>query len=280
MNITDEMLMAYADGELSREDCRRLEAVLAQDAVLRSRLEPFAVTGSSLAGVFDQPMREPIPDRLMAVITAGGHRASPARGGRAEPVGQKATGIFDAIAEALFPRGLGFAGAFTLASLFAAGGVAGYVVSHMGASSDGATVVAAGDLKRALEMQPSVHDEAALRNGAALWPSQSFKSVSQGYCREYKIAGAGESGFAGVACRGADAEWRIAVHAEVKKLAAAGGKSANKQQATEERYWSSGFEQSEAVDAAVDRLKKGDVFSPEAEVSAIADGWSAGKQTP
>jgi len=265
MNITDEILMAYADGELSREDCHRLEAMLGQDAGLRARLEPFAMTGSSLADVFDQPMREPIPDRLLAVITAGSYRTPAARDRKSRPAEQQTTGILDAIAEALFPRGLGFASAFSLAALFAAGGTAGYLVGHVGTpASNGAAVVAAGELKVALETQPSVDDKTAIRSGAAIWPAASFKSSDHGFCREYKIAGSGGNGFGGVACRGADAQWRVAVHAEVKTGSAADFKLLD-------------HPTSPAVEAAVEKLRQGDVFGAEDEAAAIANGWSVAK---
>jgi hypothetical protein len=129
-------------------------------------------------------------------------------------------------------------------------------------SPDGATVVASGELKQALEAQPSVDDATAMRSGAPLWLAQTFKS-EEGFCREYKIAAAkGGSGYAGIACRGSDAQWRIAVHTEAK----AGGGSDFKLLNQAE---------SEAVEAAVDRLKQGDVFGREEELAAIATGWSS-----
>jgi hypothetical protein len=248
--------------------------MLGQDAGLRARLEPFTVTGSSLANVFDQPMHEPIPDRLLAVITAGGRRMS-AVGERAtrQPAPQS-TGVLDAIADALFPRGVGFASAFTLTALVVAGGAAGYVVGGMGTSPQGATVVATGELKDVLETQPSLNDQAAISSGAALWPAASFRSHSQDFCREYKIAGNDGSGFAGVACRGADSQWRIAVHAAVKappskkELA-----DASKQSPAPKTYWSAGDLRSPAVEDTVEKLKKGDVFGGEEEAAAIANQW-------
>jgi anti-sigma factor RsiW len=274
MNITDEMLMAYADGELSREDCRRLETVLEQDPVLRARLEPFAMTGSSLADVFGQPMHEPIPDRLLAVITAGGRRAPAARERQVRPAGQQATGVFDAIAEALFPRGLGFASAFTLTALIAAGGTAGYLVGRVDAPSpDGGTVVAlgngdlvaAGALKVALETQPSVDDATAISSGAAAWPAVSFRSRDQSFCREYRVAGSDGKGFAGVACRSTDSQWRVVVHAEVQTAAVASD------------FKLLSGPGSLAVDTTVDGLKDGDVFGHDDEAAAIAKGWSVAK---
>ncbi len=146
---------------------------------MRARLEPFAMTGSSLADVFDQPMREPIPDRLLAVITAGSRRAPAARERQVRPTEQQATGVFDAIAEALFPRGLGFAGAFTLTALvrrWRSCGLSGQQWRHASLAeasrrAQEGDLVAAGDLKVALETQPSLDDETAIRSGAPLWPA-------------------------------------------------------------------------------------------------------------
>jgi hypothetical protein len=272
MNVTDEMLMAYADGELSREDCRLLEGMLAQDGSLRARLEPFAVTGSSLAGVFEQPMREPIPDRLLAVITAGSRNKSAPAGRKAGRAPRQSTGFLDAVAEALFPSGLGLAGAFSLTALFAAGGAAGYLASRVTPPAGGGnavvaldhgSLVAGSELKIALETQASVDDKTALQNGAALWPAQSFKS-KDGFCREYKIAGDGEKSYAGIACRSADSQWRVAVHAQAKAISA-------KDFALLESA------ESPAVEAVVENIRQGDVFGSEEEAAAIAKGWSVTK---
>ena len=52
-DISDEMLMAYADDELPPREREGLETRLKVDADLRARLEPFAATGLSLAAFFD-----------------------------------------------------------------------------------------------------------------------------------------------------------------------------------------------------------------------------------
>ena len=54
----DELLMAYADGELSPEEARAFEARLAADPALRQRLEPFTSTSASLSGLFDRALTE------------------------------------------------------------------------------------------------------------------------------------------------------------------------------------------------------------------------------
>jgi hypothetical protein len=239
--------------------------MIAHDGALRARLEPFAMTSTQLADVFDRPMREPIPDRLLAVITSKGRPAARTRGRDTQG------GILDAIAEALFPRGLQLAGAFSLAALFAAGGVAGYVVSQQAgvtttggdlvATSDG-NLVATGELKVALETKPGLDDETASRSGVALWPAQSFMGKGQRFCREYRIAGDGDSGSAGIACRGADAEWHVAVHAGLKT----GGSGEFKLLESPT---------SAAIESAYEHLKQeGTItFTDKEEAAALASGW-------
>ena len=50
--VSDETLMAYADGELSPGEVEGLEALLARDATLRMRLAPFVVTREKLSDAF------------------------------------------------------------------------------------------------------------------------------------------------------------------------------------------------------------------------------------
>ena len=76
-DITDELLMAYADGELDSAEQRRVERYLANDPASAQRLEMFTQTGRDLGRLFDQPMREAIPERLLQTVM-GSNSSSPA----------------------------------------------------------------------------------------------------------------------------------------------------------------------------------------------------------
>ena len=63
-HLSDETLMAYADGQLKPAEMARLERLLASDPGLRARLEVFRTTGRDLASLFDDHLNAPLPLRL------------------------------------------------------------------------------------------------------------------------------------------------------------------------------------------------------------------------
>ena len=121
------MLMAYADGELPAEEARELEASLGADPALRQRLEPYMTTGVSLAALFDQPLREPVPERLLATVraAAAATRHAPMQA-RRRP---RMTSFFSAMSAALFPDGLSPAGVAAAGALLLIGCVAGVIAN-------------------------------------------------------------------------------------------------------------------------------------------------------
>src|SRR5262245_10228947 len=68
LNVTDEMLMAYADDELDAAVRSVVEARLAEDRELMQRLEVFVLTRRPIARVYARAMEEPVPDRLAELI--------------------------------------------------------------------------------------------------------------------------------------------------------------------------------------------------------------------
>ena len=66
--ISDEMIMAYADGELGDDDRRAVETYLAGNPAAAARLRAFEVSGRSLARLYDDAMRQPVPDRLIQSV--------------------------------------------------------------------------------------------------------------------------------------------------------------------------------------------------------------------
>jgi len=64
-HLTEEDLMAWADGELDAEDATRVEAVLQQDLELRERGLAMRKLRQRLQAAFAGELAEPAPDRLM-----------------------------------------------------------------------------------------------------------------------------------------------------------------------------------------------------------------------
>ena len=62
--LSDEMLIAYVDGELPPEQIRDVEALVAADAELAASVEAFRAGSSVLRGAFNEPLHAPVPERL------------------------------------------------------------------------------------------------------------------------------------------------------------------------------------------------------------------------
>lgn len=68
MKITDEELMAYADGELSPLEAKRIEAAMADDRHLAARVARFRAVRRALRTAYDSVVSEPIPEHLRALL--------------------------------------------------------------------------------------------------------------------------------------------------------------------------------------------------------------------
>lgn len=66
--MTDEELMAYADGELSPFEAKRIEAAMAEDPVLAARVARFRAVRRALRTAYDSVVSEPVPERLRALL--------------------------------------------------------------------------------------------------------------------------------------------------------------------------------------------------------------------
>jgi anti-sigma factor RsiW len=68
---TDELLVAYLDGELDERRCNEVEAWLEQDASARERVAQLTESAAVLRAAFDEVLREDVPERLLAAARGG-----------------------------------------------------------------------------------------------------------------------------------------------------------------------------------------------------------------
>lgn len=68
MTISDEELMAFADGELTGSDADRVAAAVAADPTLSARIEDERRLRTMLKGDLDPVMNEPVPENLTLLI--------------------------------------------------------------------------------------------------------------------------------------------------------------------------------------------------------------------
>lgn len=266
--VSDELLMSYADGELTGEDHARVAAYLAQSAEGAQRLAVFAATGKKLSGLFDQPMQEPVPPRLIAAVMGGGGRAAEVRlpgadiirldaRRRIQPVLERSNWMLAAACVTLVLAG---AGAVSLFNQQRLGPEVDFAVVR---TTDG-KIIASEQLARALEATPTGAIAVSDIDGSAssIKSVFTFATASKDFCRQYVIERAEAPYFGGVACREGKDQWRVEAHAAL----------ATKQSGSN-AIRPAGKAVSEEIDAAVDRLISGDVLSTDAEARLLHNGW-------
>lgn len=192
MNITDELLMAYADGEVDDATRDRIERAMAADANLRAKVEHHRALRKQLSASFDPVLSEPIPDRLKNVVAdaasntvADLSQARAARTERRTRFFQQPTAWMSLAASVVLGVAIGFFG------LGERGGM-------IDTGADG--LAASGGLADAL-----ANNLSADANSAGVHIGVSFLAKSGEYCRSFAVT---EGAFAGYACRD-DNAWRI-----------------------------------------------------------------------
>lgn len=187
MSVSDEKLMAFADGELSDLERAAIEAKLAQEPGLREKLAAHQRLRARLSTAFDGVLNEPAPARLLkaadasptadVVVLADRRRARWSVREWSAMAASLATGLLVGVA--------------------AMDGQAPLVET----SDSG--LIAHGALARALESQLASDQAGAVRIGL------SFRATDGSYCRTFDLV---ESATAGLACRQGNA-WNVAMTA-------------------------------------------------------------------
>jgi surface antigen len=266
--ISNEELMAYADGELADDVRIRVEAYLADDPNAQKRLAVFTATGRNLADLFDRPMHEPVPARLIHGIVASSDDAG------ASQIVRPPDAKVVPLQSRRRPLSMGMparALAASLAGVLVAGSSIWFLKnaspdaqSTFGLASANAEKIAGDGLASALETVPSgkTAERTIASETASIRPTFSFATLTSSYCRQYDIFRQNLIGLTGVACRQPNGSWRIeiqmpsAVHRSSGDAVVPAGKA-----------------DLTPVEAIVDGLISGDVLGPDDEARAINGGW-------
>lgn len=206
--VSDEMLIALADGELAAGEADRLHALVMDDPELAERFALLAETRFLLEAE-GETKQEAVPERFLSAIAAADARTAAvqpklaviAGGAEAKSAGSPRASARQA------PWRLPLAASF----LLLAGGVAGYLAA--GRSGPGAEpgIAVAGlgraALSAALDTVASGGSVALPRGNLRI--IASHKLADGRFCREYMVSGAGQgsSGWNGVDCRDGEG-WR------------------------------------------------------------------------
>ena len=274
--ISDETLMAYADGELNAADRIQVEAYLARDPASVGRLAAFTATGRTLGDMFGQPMREPVPQRLLdAVMGPARHSALDVTTPTATIIPFESARRSRPLAVRSWAQTWAQPGALAAASIAViAAGLGTYWVLDqrksnfaesygVAATSDG-TRVAGLALAAVLDTTPSGSNVMQTIDGspATIKPVFTFATASQSYCRQYEISTPVASPLAGVACHDAQGQWRIEGQVAFDGSLPAAGKIVPSEKVS-----------SATVDAIVDQIISGDVLGLQDEAAVMKNHW-------
>lgn len=242
MKISDELLMAYADGELSPEQCAEVERALQQDVRLADQVARHRKLRQRLREAMAPGLDEAVPDRLRQALQASAAKPRSAvvdLDARRMPA-RKSWGLHEWSAmAACLVAGVGL-GLYLLN--FDSGGVV---------MRDG-VVLASRSLASALDEQlASAQNEADV-----VQIGLSFRDREGHYCRTFNLR---QNSAAGLACK-QGGSWRV-------ELLAAGDASGAE-------YRQAGSSTPTAVLALIERKIQGEPLDESAEAAARAGDWT------
>ena len=252
MTISDETLMAYADGELDAAGRASVEAAMREDPEIGKRIAQHRALRETMRGAFSAVLNEPVPDRLTAA----------ARGRTGAP---KSTVVdFSLAREAARQKNSVAPGRWQPAAMAASlllGLGLGFLAWHgprtLIQPGAGGGLVASAALAEALSTQLS-DDRSADHVGVI---GLSFRDKSGDYCRTFALTGSDAS--SGLACR-EGAGWRIKALAQTPHTAANSG-----------NFRTAASEDSPAIRAAVEGSIDGEPLDHAGEIAARQARWAA-----
>jgi anti-sigma factor RsiW len=247
MTVSDETLMAYADGEVDAATRAIVEAAMRDDPEVRRRVAHHQALRQAVKGAFAAVIDEPVPQRLIAAA-----RGAPA-GNVVDLAGARNTAAVKAPR-----RGLRWQPAAMAASLLLglALGYLGWRGSSLVTVSANGELVAGAGLAEALSSQLSADHPP----GTVATTGLSFRAKTGDYCRTFALTATHAN--SGLACR-EGGSWKLKVLAQSPET------SAN----------SSGFRPAASADApavraAVEESIDGEPLDQAGEIAARQGNWS------
>lgn len=253
MSVSDETLMAYADGEVDEATREIIEAAMRENPEVRRRIAEHRALREAMQGAFSAVLDEPVPQRL--IDAARGQTAAPAGGHVVDLAGARRAAAGQA------PARLRSWQPAAMAASVLVGVALGYVGWHSAkplvATGSGGELVAGAGLAEALSNQLS-EDRSP---GLAAITGLSFRAKTGDYCRTFSLTGSHAS--SGLACHERDG-WKIKVLAQSPPAAS---NSSN--------FRPAAAADPPAVRAAVEESIDGEPLDRAGEIAARQGNWSA-----
>jgi hypothetical protein len=240
MKITDDILMAYADGELDEATRVQVALALTQDPSLSERVQQHRRLRAQLSDAFAPVLDESIPDRLRSAVNSPVHTDT------------KVVEL-DSFRQTKNPKRQW---AWPQWSAIAASLLLGVLVGRMVDRTNESSLVASGDYLVASGTLAQALDNKLSNEEGEQLIGMSFRSTDGEYCRSFTSRG--EASVAGLACRLDDA-WRVRVLSQTSS--------------DETPYRTAGSALPPAVLAEIDAAMSGEPFTIEEEKVARERRW-------
>jgi hypothetical protein len=249
-SITDEIIMAYVDGQLDPEQTILVKEAIAHDPALREKAAVFNDTASVLEGVFDAPLHEEIPTRLLKTVQVSSKKSFVAQVGK-------------------FFSGLQPVPAYAFALVLLVGVGILYKTQTVPTAPGVAPLLATREFSRLLDQTPSGQSFVVQKSSSAVTivPILSFRDADQRFCRQLELdttSAKTQKIGQGIVCRTAAGDWETV--ALLENTAQEG-----MQQASPQRYELAG--DTDKIDAMVDSMLNGKPISLQQENEYILNGW-------
>jgi len=196
--ITDEILMAYIDGELDDQKASKIREAIESDSETFRRAEILSASDSALKGAYDSLLQEPVPNRLIETVM-GFNADNPFK-------------IFLKSVISFFhmPPGWRFTGAAVVSLALLVAIILVSTQPSRQESSLYSLIINTGGFSHGLETTISGKTFKTADNKIKVTPVFTFVDKSHRYCRQYEMISAGDyenSLSRGIACRDNSGHW-------------------------------------------------------------------------
>lgn len=222
-DISDETLMAFADGELPDAEMDRIAQLVEEDEALAMRLHDFVVSRDALQKTYGSIAKEPVPEHLVRFVMSGGTQGSPSARSTSQSSDSRPRSLSPVVTPARWfqtPLAAAVAG-------LVVGGLGVFMTiagqrSDVGPSRFATMAAADAAIVQALRSTPDGRraewkDSISGRSGEVKLQA-THRVVGNTFCRRFEVIDQSAShAFAGIGCR-RDDSWRIEVVASEAKL--------------------------------------------------------------
>ena len=257
IKLTDELIMAYVDGELEEKQADEIRKAIEKNPEALKRVKIFSDSAAMLKGIYDAPINEAVPERLIKTV-------------KNNQTDKMISRIRDFLNSFLriqsWPAAYGMS--LFLALLFGIGG-GDLTFNMISLKSDSYTMMLTGkEFGQGLETTISGQSFTLADHAIKVTPVATFQNKARRYCRQYEVLTSQnkQNNFSqGIACRNQSGKWQTCVY-----ITSIPFETSTIEQNT--NYIPAGM--NELIDDITDRLMTSPPMTRKQEAELISKGWN------